>query len=80
MRFLTLTRPNIPALAIGCAGALLLLTLVSRSGSAEKQPAEDCLNAKDSVCRMVESCTPKGFEANGTCAWTYTVSRSYWKY
>jgi hypothetical protein len=80
MRILTLARPNTTALAVGCAGALLLLTLVSRSGAAEKQPADDCLNHKDAVCRMVESCTPKGFETNGTCAWTYTVSRSYWKY
>lgn len=79
MRALTLSRPNLLALAIGSTGGFLLLALVARPGAAEKQQ-DDCRNHKDAVCRMVETCTPKGFENNGTCKWNYTASRSYWKY
>lgn len=71
---------RLTALVAGCGAALVLLTVSAQRGAAEKAPAEeDCLNRRDSVCRMVETCTPKGFEANGTCQWNYTVSRSYWK-
>ncbi len=80
MRTLSFTRRRTAAFALGCVGALLLLTLVSRPGAAEKQHVDDCLSANDSVCRMVETCVPHGFEANGTCKWNYTVSRSYWKF
>jgi hypothetical protein len=78
---LTHAVPNrFTALLLGLATTLLLLLITARKGVAEKAKADDCLNQNSSVCRMVETCTPKGFEANGTCNWVYTVSRYYWKY
>ncbi len=64
---------------LGIAGAIVLLALTSRAGMAEKQQADNCDNGYASLCRLVETCTPKGFEANGTCRWIYTASRYYWR-
>ena len=74
-----LTASRHAAFIAGCAGALLLLTLVARRGVAEKQQADECYNHNSSLCRLVETCTPKGFEDNGSCKWNYTASRYYWK-
>ncbi len=60
----------------GLVFTLGLLILVNRPVKAEKAP--QCLNQNTSVCEMVERCSG-GFESNGTCKWTYTVTRYYWR-
>lgn len=64
-------------LLIGAASALVLLTAVNRPASAAK--SLDCLNQSTAVCQVVEHCSG-GFEQNGSCKWTLTVNRYYWKY
>jgi hypothetical protein len=76
----TLPWPRHAALVAGTAGAILVLALTARPSVAEKAVADDCANHTSSVCRLVETCSPKGFEDNGTCKWIYTASRSYWKF
>jgi hypothetical protein len=68
-------------LTAGILGALVLLTLTSHPAAAKKaDPDPDtCGQGLGSLCRNVETCTPKGFEDNGTCKWTYTSTKTYWR-
>lgn len=68
-------------IAAGLIGALLLLMVTSRPGAAERQDPDpdNCGQGRASMCRLVETCEPKGFEANGTCKWIYTAKKSYWR-
>jgi hypothetical protein len=65
---------------MGLAGAFILLTLTSQAGAAEKAGDQDnCDSGNASLCRTIETCTPKGFEDNGTCKWIYTKRSFYWR-
>lgn len=70
-------RSHLAGVTLGLIGAIVLLALLPRPGMAEKEPTF-CGAGRASVCKLVETCEPKGFEANGTCKWIYTASRSYW--
>lgn len=65
----------------GIVGAVALLTITARPGIAEKlgPDPDSCGQGRASLCRLVETCEPKGFEVNGTCRWIYTASRYYWR-
>lgn len=81
MQTILTRRSHLAAITTGLIGAVILLTMTSRTGMAEKAiPDPDkCGAGYASLCKLVETCTPKGFEANGTCKWIYTAAKSYWK-
>jgi hypothetical protein len=74
-------RSHLAGLATGLIGAVLLLAATSRPGVAERlvPDPDNCGQGRASMCRLVETCEPKGFEANGTCRWIYTASKYYWR-